>query len=71
MSKPGQPPDDEPAVLVHDDFVSAAQAAQLLGLDSRTVRRRAADFAGRFIGGRWLFPRKAILDFAEWQRDAG
>ena len=38
-----------------DRFISAAQAAVILGWHTRQVQRRANDLDGTRVGGRWLF----------------
>ena len=55
-SQPRQHTDcDSPHSDDLDRFISAAQAAVILGWNTRQVQRRATDLDGRRVGGRWLF----------------
>jgi excisionase family DNA binding protein len=53
-----------------DDFLSASEAADLLGLGGRRVQQLAADgvIRGRMLAGRWLFTRDVIEGY---RRDRG
>lgn len=43
--------------------ISIEEAAQMLGLSARQTRRRACEFGGRIIGGRWLLDRHSVTDY--------
>lgn len=47
-----------------ESWITAAQAGALLGLSNRHVRRLAADLDGQCIGGRWLFDRNTVQEYA-------
>lgn len=49
--------------------VQTSEAARILGITERAVRKRAASLGGELIHGMWQFPREAIL--AEAKRKAG
>lgn len=42
------------------DYIGTGHAAELLGVDHRTIQRRAQELGGRKVNGRWLFPRAEI-----------
>lgn len=46
------------------ELISAQQAAQLLGLSKRQAQRLAADLDGEIVGGRWLFRRSVVEQYA-------
>src|SRR5271167_1555009 len=45
-------------------LITASEAAQILRVDARTVRRIAADLDGQFAGGRWLFDEMTCRSYA-------
>ena len=45
-------------------WITAAQAAPLLGLSKRQTQRLAADLGGQLIGGRWLFNQETVREYA-------
>lgn len=47
------------------EFVSARQAANIIGLSRRQVQRISADLDGRIIDGRWLYPLDTVRAYAE------
>lgn len=47
-----------------ESWITAEQAAALLGMSARQAKRIANDLDGQIIGGRWLFPRCAVIEFA-------
>lgn len=58
-SEPGTPEDD----VGEHGLVTATEAADLLGVSSRLVRRRASKGAlpgARRVGGRWLIPAEEL-----------
>jgi hypothetical protein len=48
-----------------DAWITARQAAAMLGLSKRQTTRLAASLGGRLIGGRWLFSASAVHDYAK------
>ncbi|MFW0789648.1 helix-turn-helix domain-containing protein [Gordonia sp. CPCC 205333] len=42
------------------DMIDSSDAARILGLSPRHIRRIAADLEGRKTGRQWMFPRRAI-----------
>lgn len=57
----GQPDSPEPAEA-QADWVSCSEAASILGVSERTVRRWAPGLGGQLIGGRWLVDRQAVIE---------
>jgi hypothetical protein len=45
--------------------IGADEAAQILGISKRQAQRLAADLGARLVGGRWLFERDVVDDYAE------
>ncbi len=56
------------AEQLKDELIDAAEVGELVGLSERQVRRRHADFDGRLKSGVWLFPRRVVMEYREWQR---
>ncbi|WP_157139202.1 hypothetical protein [Mycobacterium xenopi] len=48
-----------------DGWLTARQAAPLLGLSKRQTQRLAADLDGQLVDGRWLFPASTVHDYAQ------
>lgn len=46
----------------HDEHMTTSEAAELLGVTPRTVRRMAAKLSGRNVGGRWLVSARAVRE---------
>jgi excisionase family DNA binding protein len=46
------------------DLISTEEAAALLGVGVRYVRKVAHRLDGRRVGGRWIFPRQAVAEYA-------
>ena len=44
-------------IAVEEDWISAAEAAKLLGLSPRQTRRRATELGARKAGHAWIFPK--------------
>lgn len=55
--------------LNSDLHVGSREAAAILGLSTRTVRRLAPDLDGQIIGGRMVFKRSTVVEYAEGRRD--
>ncbi|KMV22378.1 helix-turn-helix domain-containing protein [Mycobacterium heckeshornense] len=53
---------------LQQQWLTATQAAQALGVSARHVRRLAADLDGQLVGGRWLFPAAAVSEYAAERR---
>ncbi|MCV7035125.1 helix-turn-helix domain-containing protein [Mycobacterium heckeshornense] len=50
---------------LQQQWLTATQAAQALGVSARHVRRLAADLDGQLVGGRWLFSADVVGEYAE------
>lgn len=48
-----------------DELIGTEQAAAILGLHPRTVRRIATDLDGQIVANRWCFTRTAVIEYAE------
>lgn len=64
------PPGSEESQSEHDVPLSADQAAEILGCTPQWIRRIASDLDGRRVAGRWVFSRRAVLEYAEARRGA-
>lgn len=53
-----------------ENWITAKEAALMLGCSKRTVLRIAADLDGRMIGGRLLFEQSTVAEYAEEKRSA-
>lgn len=69
LSQLGQENDSDTEQLDDDKLITAREAAQMLGVSKRQCQRIAADLDGELIGGRWLFGRNAVVQYAEGRRD--
>lgn len=47
------------------DYMTTDEAAELLGISPRSVRRMASRLGGRLVGGRWLVDRQAVSEHLE------
>jgi hypothetical protein len=57
---------DPPAEqLSANDLIDTEEAATILGCSTRWVRQIRADIDGSKVGGRWLFPRRTVVDYAD------
>lgn len=45
--------------------IGSVEAARLLGCSTRTVRRLAADLDAHQVSGRWVYTRRAVLEYQE------
>lgn len=61
---------DVPTSTPMNDPVTAADAAELLGVGRRQVRNLAEQLEGQRVGGRWVFER-ATVDAERRRRDQG
>ena len=48
-----------------DDLIGTREAARILGLSDRQVRRLAADLDGEKVVGRTLFRRSSVIDYQQ------
>lgn len=55
--------------LEAEHWISAREAANILGLSKRQTQRLATDLDGRLIDARWVFPLTAVNDYAEAKHD--
>lgn len=66
MSVPGPVFRVDPGNYYQDETpIDATEAAQLLGINPRSVRRRAVELGGRKVAGRWMFHPATIAEHAE------
>jgi len=66
MSVPGPMFRADPGNYYQDETpIDATEAAQLLGINPRSVRRRAVELGGRKVAGRWMFHPATIAEHAE------
>lgn len=47
------------------DYISAREAAEILGTSQRHITRHAKDYGGVLIDGRWMFNRDHITQLEE------
>lgn len=66
----GSENDMPPAELVDGDeyLIDTTEAAQILGCSDRWVRTIRNDLDGLNIGGRWVFRRHIVVEYAEMRR---
>lgn len=66
VSPPGH--GDTPAgAEPHPETMTTTEAAHLLGMSPRTVRRKADALGGRLVGGVLVFNRQAVLEHRDGQ----
>lgn len=53
-----------------DVWITAREAADILGVSKRQAQRLHADLDGQLIGGRWLFKRETVREYAH-ERTSG
>jgi hypothetical protein len=70
MSRSGHETPTTAGQLEQDELITAKEAAEVLGCTKRQCQRIAPDLNGQLIGGRWLFNRSAVVEYAEGKRDA-
>ena len=51
------------------EMLSTREAAAILGLSKRQTQRLAGDLDGRIVGGRWVFRKSVVLEFADGSQD--
>lgn len=52
------------------DLIDSNEAAHILGCSRRWIWDIRADLEGRKYGGRWLFPRSHVQDYADFKHAA-
>lgn len=55
--------------LESDLHVGSKEAAHLLGLSTRQVRRLRSDLDGETVGGRMVFKRSTVIEYAQERRN--
>ncbi|KZS79940.1 hypothetical protein B4U45_18340 [Mycobacterium persicum] len=70
MSAAGHESGRAAAELEKRELVTAEEAAAVLGISKRQVRRLASDLDGQLIGGRWLFRLCDVQTYAEGRQSA-
>jgi hypothetical protein len=68
LSKSGQ--DLEAVPAQSEQLITAAEAATMLNCSARKAKRLAADLDGQNIGGRWLFNRAVVREYARRKASA-
>lgn len=63
MSRDGHENDCHDTGSECEDLIGSAQAAQMLGVTSRHLRRLHADLDGRKLAGRWMFKAATINEY--------
>ncbi|WP_448459482.1 helix-turn-helix domain-containing protein [Mycobacterium syngnathidarum] len=65
---------DGPKTAVPQEYsdvsIDTDEASRILGCSTRHVRRRASDLDGIRIGGRWIFQRRTVVEYAEEKGNA-
>ncbi|GJO37411.1 hypothetical protein NJB1604_02150 [Mycobacterium marinum] len=69
MSPTGHEFGSDSAPLESDLLVGSREAAGILGLSTRQVRRLAPDLNGEIIGGRIVFRRSTVTEYAQEKRN--
>ncbi|GJO31551.1 hypothetical protein NJB1507_40840 [Mycobacterium marinum] len=69
MSRSRHESESVPAQLGQEQ-ITAQEVADMLGCSKRQALRLAADLDGRLVGGRWLFPRSAVEQYAAERNQA-
>jgi hypothetical protein len=52
-----------------DRWITARQAADILGLSKRQTQRLAADLEGHRVDGRWQFRQSTVMNYTEGRQD--
>ncbi|MGV9795558.1 helix-turn-helix domain-containing protein [Gordonia sp. NPDC003422] len=71
MSACGPSPEPARAQSKPAEQVDTLQAADLLGITPRHVRRLARDLDGQRIGRQWVFNRTTVIDYAQGRTHHG
>lgn len=48
----------------HSELIGATEAARVIGVSERHIRRLAADLDGRRAGRAWVFDRRTVTEYA-------
>jgi hypothetical protein len=65
MSRTGHESDVGATELEAECLIGSREAAAFLGLSTRQVRRLTADLDGEIVGGRLVFRRSTVVEYAE------
>lgn len=63
------PADVDPEQWTSDNRITTAEAARILGLSARQVRRKRDELAGSYIGGALLFDQATVAAHAAQRKD--
>ncbi|RAU98772.1 hypothetical protein DQP58_04785 [Mycobacterium colombiense] len=58
-------PQTHSASSAEEELIDTAEAAAIIDRSPQWVRRIRAELGGRDIGGRYVFPRKTVVQYAE------
>jgi hypothetical protein len=65
MPRSGHEFDCASSQLNPDDLIDAREAARMLGISKRQAQRLGHDLNGLIIGGRWVYRKATVLEYAE------
>ena len=68
VSESGHESDSDTGQLEQDELITAREVSQMLGCSKRQAQRLASDLEAQIVGGRWLFRRSSVADYAEGRR---
>ena len=69
VSESGQDSDSDTGQFDQNELITAREVSQMLGCSKRQAQRLASDLDGcQFVGGRWLFRRSSVAEYAEGRR---
>lgn len=69
MAVDGHEIDSDTAESKPEDLIDSKQAARVLGVSQRHIRRLHADLDATRCGRAWVFHRQAVLEYAEAKGD--
>jgi hypothetical protein len=68
MSRSGHEFDGVSSQFDPDDLIDAREAARMLGISKRQAQRLGHDLDGLIVGGRWVFKKATVVEYAEAKR---
>ena len=69
VSESGHESDSDTGQFDQNELITAREVSQMLGCSKRQAQRLASDLDGcQFVGGRWLFRRSSVAEYAEGRR---
>jgi hypothetical protein len=68
VSRSGHEINGDTSQLDRDDLIDAQEAARMIGISKRQAQRLAHDICGLLIGGRWVFNKATVAEYAEARR---